>query len=58
MTFLNTSSGDFDSSYLREIIRSIGRWLFGLVNTWVAATIARRERQAALAVLRISAIGN
>ena len=52
MTLLNSSSGYSGTSYVREMVRSIGRWLFSLVNGWVAAIIAHREYQASLAVLR------
>ena len=52
MTLLNSSSGYSDPSYVRELVRSIGRWLFSLANGWTAAIIAQREHQASLAVLR------
>lgn len=52
MTLLNSNSGYSETSYAREMVRSIGRWLFSLANGWIAAVIAQREHQASLAVLR------
>ena len=46
MTLLNSNSGYSDASYVREMVRSIGRWLFFLINRWVAALIAERDYQA------------
>ena len=53
MTLLSTYSGYSDTSHIRKIVRRIGRALFRLINGWIAAIIAQREHQAALAALRI-----
>ena len=52
MTLISSNSGYSGTSYFREIICSVGRWLSALVNGWIAAIIAQREHQASLAVLR------
>ena len=52
MSLLHSNSGYSDTSYVREIVRSIGRWFFVIVNGWIAAIIAQREHQASVAVLR------
>lgn len=44
--------GGRSTSYLRERVRSIGRWLFSLVSRWIAAFITQRKYQASLAFLR------
>ena len=53
MTLLSSYSSYSDTSHIRKIVRRIGRGLFGLINEWIAAFIAQREHQAALAALRI-----
>jgi uncharacterized protein YjiS (DUF1127 family) len=52
MTLLNSSPGYSDTAYVREAIRSVGRWFLRLINAWVAAIIAQREQQASSAILR------
>jgi|SRR6516162_2773997 uncharacterized protein YjiS (DUF1127 family) len=53
MTLLSSYSSYSDTSHIRKIVRRIGRGLFRLINEWIAAIIAQREHQAALAALRI-----
>ena|SRR6516225_7541716 len=53
MTLLSSYSSYSDTSHIRKIVRRIGRGLFVLINEWIAAFIAQREHQAALAALRI-----
>ena len=53
MTLLSSYSSYSDTSHIRKIVRRIGRGLFELINEWIAAFIAQREHQAALAALRI-----
>jgi uncharacterized protein YjiS (DUF1127 family) len=53
MTTLNNTSSHYATpATIRRAIRFIFRGLARLINSWIAAMIAHRERQANLVVLR------